>query len=64
MGGAGLRSRALYGAAREPFLGCSVQPTELARLLAWTWAGDGKGRSLHLRSCCEIKLCLDTQSLA
>lgn len=55
--------RALQGTAK-PFLGCSAQPMQTAKLLAWTWTGAGKSHSLHLKFYCEIRLCLDMQGLA
>lgn len=54
---------ALQGSAK-PFLGCSVQLMQTAKLLAWTWTGAGKSHSLHLKFYCEIRLCLDMQGLA
>lgn len=61
---ASLGSCALCRAVQEPFLGSLAQPMPLAKLLAGTWTGAAKSHSLHLEFYCEIKLCLDLQSLA
>lgn len=55
--------RARQGSAK-PFLGCSAQPMQTAKLLARTWTGAGKSHALHLKFYCEIRLCLDMQGLA